>query len=160
MPLRVSSTCAHHQEVKTVLYSLWYLHTYKVAVPATYRFEDTRGCIIQFWPPDDEHMCSKHLEAWNKLIVKQILCIKLVNYKDKYPIIFSHYFFLQYCKFYVRNAWTARKIRRMYVLSFSICLWKLVFHIRDHKNVPIEHAIVEDTLTFTLNLILNFFYPV
>jgi hypothetical protein len=28
--------------------------------------------------------CSKHVEAWNKLIVKQILCIKLVNYSDKY----------------------------------------------------------------------------
>ena len=40
---------------------------------------------MQFWPPDDEHMCSKHVEAWNKLIVKQkILCIKLVNYWDKY----------------------------------------------------------------------------
>jgi len=26
---------------------------------------------MQFWPPDDEHMCSKHVEAWNKLIVKQ-----------------------------------------------------------------------------------------
>jgi len=21
---------------------------------------------MQFWPPDDEHMCSKHVEAWNK----------------------------------------------------------------------------------------------
>ena len=28
---------------------------------------------MQFWPPDDEHMCSKHVEAWNKLIVKQKL---------------------------------------------------------------------------------------
>jgi len=28
--------------------------------------------------------CSKHVEAWNKLIVKQILCIKLVTYLDKY----------------------------------------------------------------------------
>ena len=27
-------------------------------------------CIIQFCPPDDEHMCSKHVEAWNKLIIK------------------------------------------------------------------------------------------
>ena len=27
MPLHVSSTCAHHQEVKIVLYSLWYHHT-------------------------------------------------------------------------------------------------------------------------------------
>jgi len=25
--------------------------------------------------------CSKHVEAWNKLIVKQILCIKLVDIK-------------------------------------------------------------------------------
>ena len=47
---------------------------------ATYRCDGTRGCIIQFLPPDDEHMCSKHVEAWNKLIVEQILCIKLVNF--------------------------------------------------------------------------------
>jgi hypothetical protein len=37
---------------------------------ATYRCDDTRDCIIQFSPPDDEHMCSKHVEAWNKLIIK------------------------------------------------------------------------------------------
>ena len=30
---------------------------------ATYRCDDTRDCIIQFCPPDDEHMCSKHVEA-------------------------------------------------------------------------------------------------
>ena len=29
MPLHVSSTCAHRQEVKIVLYSLWYHHTYR-----------------------------------------------------------------------------------------------------------------------------------
>ena len=23
---------------------------------ATYRCDDTRGCIVQFWPPDDEHV--------------------------------------------------------------------------------------------------------
>ena len=28
MPLHVSSTFAHHQEVKIALYSLWYHHTY------------------------------------------------------------------------------------------------------------------------------------
>jgi len=40
---------------------------------------------MQFWHPDDELMCSKHVEAWTKLIVKQkMLCIKLVNYWDKY----------------------------------------------------------------------------
>jgi len=30
---------------------------------ATYRCDDTRGCIVQFWCPDDEHVCSKHVEA-------------------------------------------------------------------------------------------------
>jgi len=52
---------------------------------ATYRCDDTRGYIMQFWPPDDEHMCSKHVEAWNKIYCKaNILCNKLVNYWDKY----------------------------------------------------------------------------
>jgi len=36
MPLHVSSTFAHHQEVKIALHSLWYHHTY------------TRGCVMQF----------------------------------------------------------------------------------------------------------------
>jgi len=48
---------------------------------ATYRCDNTRGCKIQFWPPDDEHMCSKHVEAWNKLIVEQKVCVSswLIN---------------------------------------------------------------------------------
>jgi len=29
---------------------------------------------MQFWPHDDEYICSKHVEAWNKLIVKQKFC--------------------------------------------------------------------------------------
>ena len=35
-----------------------------------HKCDDTRDCIVQFWPPDDEHLCSKHVEAWNKLIIK------------------------------------------------------------------------------------------
>jgi len=45
---------------------LWYRHIY--------RCDDIRDCVMQFWPPDDEHLCSKHVEAWNKLIVKQKFC--------------------------------------------------------------------------------------
>ena len=30
---------------------------------ATYRCDDTRRCIVQFWSPDDEHVCSKRVEA-------------------------------------------------------------------------------------------------
>ena len=68
------------RRAKIVLYSHWYHHTYRwpsraqvlsqsVHGTATYRY-DTRDCIIQFWPPDDEHLCSKHEEAWNKFIIK------------------------------------------------------------------------------------------
>ena len=39
-----------------------------------FQCDDTRGCVMQLWPPGDEHMCSKHVEAWNKLIVKQKFC--------------------------------------------------------------------------------------
>ena len=62
MPLHVSSTSAHCQEVKIVLYSLWYHQTYRwpsraqVHGKATYRYDDTRGCKVQFWPPDDDNM--------------------------------------------------------------------------------------------------------
>jgi len=77
MPLHVSITCAHHQKVKIALHSLWYQYTYRwlsraqvervlsqpVQEMATYRCDDTRGCVMQFLPPDDEHMCSKHVEA-------------------------------------------------------------------------------------------------
>jgi len=70
MPLLVSGTCAHHQEVKIALHSLWYHHTYRwpscaqvkwngwnafqpfLSQPAhqtaTYRCDDTRGSVMQF----------------------------------------------------------------------------------------------------------------
>ena len=63
----------------------WHLPTPVLSQPvhrtATYRFYDTRCCIIQFCPPDDEHMFSKHVEAWNKLIIKfsASSCLILIN---------------------------------------------------------------------------------
>ena len=62
MPVHVSSTCAHHQEVKIALRRLWYHQTYRwlsgardeiglvqpVHQTATYRCDDTRGCVMQF----------------------------------------------------------------------------------------------------------------
>jgi len=47
---------------------------YRVHETATYTREDTRGCVMQFLPPDDEHVCSKHVGARNELIVKQKFC--------------------------------------------------------------------------------------
>jgi len=43
---------------------------------------------MQFWPPDDEHMCSKHVDTWNKTYCEtKSLYIKLVNYWDEENII-------------------------------------------------------------------------
>jgi len=83
MPLHVSSTCAHHQEVKIALHSLWYHHTCRwlsraqsslstyapdghlqsVMIPVAiyYNFD---LLMMSTW-------CSKHVEAYNKLIIKQ-----------------------------------------------------------------------------------------
>jgi len=72
MLLHVSSTFAHHHEVKISLHSLWYHHTYRcddiggrlvhrcmpmhaqpvlsqpVHQKATYRCDDARDCVMQF----------------------------------------------------------------------------------------------------------------
>ena len=77
MPLHVLSTCAHH----------------------TYRCDDTRGCIVQFRPPHDEHIVLETCRGM-KQTHYEIQCIKLVNIKinilrctvskiSKLPVSFS-----------------------------------------------------------------------
>ena len=65
MTLLYLSTCfehnrAHHQEVKIVSHSIWHHHTLQAVVRCTSPAEcdDARCCVIQFWPPDDEHGCA------------------------------------------------------------------------------------------------------
>ena len=74
MPLQVSSTRAHRQKAKIVLYSLWYHHTCRwpsgaqferglsqpVHCTATYRCDNTRGCIVQFWP-SEMSTCARNM---------------------------------------------------------------------------------------------------
>ena len=80
MPLHVSNTCAHHQEVKIALHSLWYHHTYR-------------------WP--SLNPCTRRPP-----IVKLILCIKLVyteinvevNYWNKLKVNSASRWFLLYGK--------------------------------------------------------------
>jgi len=62
MLLHVSSKCAHHQEVKIALHSLWYHHTYR----CLYMF---RAHVLE--------ICRGMKYTYFKT---KILCIKLVNY--------------------------------------------------------------------------------
>ena len=88
MPLDVSSTCAVRQDVKIVPYSLWYHHTYRspsrvqVHGTASYMCDDTRGCIVQFWSPDDEHIVLETCRGMKRTHYK-IWCIKLIDIKIK-----------------------------------------------------------------------------
>ena len=64
--------CAHRQDVKTVLanpqsHAFQPVLSQPVHRTATYRCDDTRGCIIQFWPPDDEHMLLETCRGINRL---------------------------------------------------------------------------------------------
>jgi len=76
--------CAHHQEVKIALHNLWYHHTYRWSSHAHLVHLCTRQPPIGVMVPEAVYcnfdllmmriMCSKHVEKWNKLIVKQKFC--------------------------------------------------------------------------------------
>jgi len=76
MPLHVSSTCAHHQEVKITLHSLWYHHTRWWA----HMLETCRG--------------MKWNLLWNKFCASSWLNTEInilrftVNKTSKYPLLF------------------------------------------------------------------------
>ena len=58
---------AHHRPFDLKLcHALIILLTRSISILCTYRCDDTTGCVMQFWPLDDEHLCSKHVEARNK----------------------------------------------------------------------------------------------
>jgi len=106
MPLHVLSTCAHHQEVRIALHSLWYHHTYRW--PSRAQVE--RGL----------HTCSKHVEAWNELIVKQKFCasiwliteiniLRCTVFKTSKNVKYVFWFFLQFLS---KKFLILRRIRR------------------------------------------------
>ena len=64
MPLHVSSTCAHHQEVKLALHSLW--------------CDDTRGCVMHEIKLTVEQICAS--SCLN--IEIEILCSKFAFWKS------------------------------------------------------------------------------
>ena len=45
MPPYISSTCAHHQEVKIALHSFWYHHTYRIVCITKYGSENVKKTV-------------------------------------------------------------------------------------------------------------------
>jgi len=77
--------CAHHQEVKIVLYNIWYRHTCMwqsharverglcTGRPPT-ECDDARCCIIQFGPPNDEHIELETCTGISQTYCKTRIC--------------------------------------------------------------------------------------
>jgi len=128
---------------------------------ATYRCDDTRGCVMQFWPPDDEHVFSKHVEAWNKLIVKQKFCasswlITEINILKCTVGKTSKFILHRVCLFYPRwtfkcSCWSAVFnaycwCNMLYVICYIPAVLNSVYELpEDGTDLP-EHGVVKTRL--------------
>ena len=117
MPLHVSSTCLVHET-------------------ATYMCDDTRGCVMQFWPPDDEHMCSKHVEAWNKLTLKQNFCASswlITEINNSYIFFHEHTVHLDIIKDFFIHQLMHKCIVLKTILKFTLKLT-----LKQHRHVSVQ----------------------
>jgi len=91
MPLHVSSTCAHQQEVKIALHSLWYHHTEtsdwsNIIKIQFYKYEQI---VVQF-------MCEFFgcdycvLLTVNMLCHVEVMFIQLLNFIERYCKLYYH----------------------------------------------------------------------
>jgi len=84
MPLHVSSTCAHHQEVKIAKFcfkvSSFHASTCFEQIFSSSGSQNCKMfCTVSLFHASTcfEHMFSKLVEAWNKLMVKQTFCASI-----------------------------------------------------------------------------------
>jgi len=65
MPLHVSSTCAHHQEVKIALHSFWYHHTHRKQILCIklVKYWDKKNQKIGFRTKTESVYCVVHTES-------------------------------------------------------------------------------------------------
>jgi len=118
----------------------------------TYRCDDTRGCLMQFWPPDDEHMCSKHVEAWrrgrhfgaetwsNGCLIWRILCYVSLYFlqcillekiwNSEYHMSWNYRVIKNYCRGFNNLSYTIH-------LRYSIC----VFYLTEQHSKFLLHIL-------------------
>ena len=90
---------------------------------ATYRCDDTRCCIIQFCPPDDEHICSKHIEAWNKLIINFSASSWLILRNKWFSFAYHSLFTLKYLSVEWKE-WARERLCRA-DLTLTLLTWRI-----------------------------------
>jgi len=92
MPLHVSNTCAHHQEVKIALHSLWYHHTEtsewsKITKIQFYKYEQI---IVKF-------MCEFFGCDYCVLLTVNMLCHVEVMFNHLLNLLERHNVYLHLC---------------------------------------------------------------
>jgi hypothetical protein len=92
MPLHVSSTCAHHQEGKIVLHSLWYHHTEtsewsKITKIQFYKYEHT---AVKF-------MCEIFVCDYCVLLNVNMSCHVEVMFTQLLNLLKGYYVYLHLC---------------------------------------------------------------
>ena len=99
---------------------------------AKFQCDDTGDCIIQFCPREDEHMCWKHVEAWNKLIIKFSAwsCLILINKYIVYSITLTKLNLTQIseCVFVVLCIQHAMRVRRIILSCPPVPLYSTMCH--------------------------------
>jgi len=96
MPLHVSSTCAHHQEFKITLHSLWYHHTEtsewsKIANIQFYKYEQI---VVKF-------ICEFFWCDYCVLLTVNMLCHVEVMFIQLLSLLERHYVYLHLCLLYL-----------------------------------------------------------
>jgi len=87
MPLHVSSTCAHHQEIKFALHSLWYHHTEtsewsKITKIQFYKYEQiVVKFMYEFFGCDYFVLLTIHM-----LCHVEVMFIQLLNVLERYYV--------------------------------------------------------------------------
>ena len=92
MPLHVLSTCAHHQEVKITLHSLWYHHTEtsewsKITKIQFFKYEQI---VVKF-------MCEFFGCDYCVLLTVNMLCHVVVMFIELLNLLERYYVYLHIC---------------------------------------------------------------
>jgi len=92
VPLHISSTCAHHQEVKIALHSLWYHHTetsewFKIIKIQFYKYEQI---VVKF-------MCELFGRDYCVLLTTNMLCHVEVMFIQLLNLLERYYVYLHLC---------------------------------------------------------------